>query len=274
VASYWSDLGDRSHLVPMAARVARIEAVRCDSAHEAAWLERNLLETSLPTWNRTPGGQEDVVFIRLDQRPPAPGIIVEHRTERAGNAQYFGPYPGGQRVRQAVSALHRVLPLSYTGTRLRGAQLAMARVRGVACADRDQLIGTLTAVLERQPDAIGWVRAELEQLRDRAARALGFELAHRIQGEIGALDWVTCPQRVTTMDGSDFDVYGWSAGVLLRFGVRDGRLCEWSQRSCSRSRAAPLPAATPAGWQDFAHRNAELAAALGLFNDQRRSPSP
>lgn len=61
VASYWSDLRDREHLAPMVAAVARIEAVSCDSVHEAAWLERNLLEAGLPRWNRTPGGQETVV---------------------------------------------------------------------------------------------------------------------------------------------------------------------------------------------------------------------
>jgi len=44
VLSYWCDLGDRAHLAPMVARIARVEAVTCDSAHEAAWLERNLLE--------------------------------------------------------------------------------------------------------------------------------------------------------------------------------------------------------------------------------------
>jgi excinuclease UvrABC nuclease subunit len=32
----------------MVARVTRIEAVTCDSPHEAALLERNLLEASLP----------------------------------------------------------------------------------------------------------------------------------------------------------------------------------------------------------------------------------
>ena len=58
VSSYWPDLRDREHLAAMVARVARVEAVTCDSVHEAAWLERNLLEASLPPWNRTPGGQE------------------------------------------------------------------------------------------------------------------------------------------------------------------------------------------------------------------------
>ena len=54
VVSYWGDLGDRGHLAPMVARTARVEAVVCDSAHEAAWLERNLLRASLPPWNRAP----------------------------------------------------------------------------------------------------------------------------------------------------------------------------------------------------------------------------
>ena len=57
----------------MVARVARVEAVPCDSAHEAAWLERNLLERRKPPWNRSPsGGQESEVWIRLSElaRPP------------------------------------------------------------------------------------------------------------------------------------------------------------------------------------------------------------
>ena len=48
VASYWGDLGDRGHLAAMVGRIARVEAVPCASAHEAAWLERNLLERRKP----------------------------------------------------------------------------------------------------------------------------------------------------------------------------------------------------------------------------------
>src|SRR5277367_1113612 len=65
VVSYWGDLGGRGHLTPMVARIARVEAVVCDSAHEAAWLERNLLQRRLPPWNRCVGGQEAEVWIRL-----------------------------------------------------------------------------------------------------------------------------------------------------------------------------------------------------------------
>ncbi len=106
VLSYWAELGDRAHLAPMVARIARVEAVTCDSAHEAAWLERNLLEHRRPPWNRTPGGQEAEVWIRLSASPRRPGLTVV-RQPAPGD---FGPYLGGARVRLAVTALHRVLP--------------------------------------------------------------------------------------------------------------------------------------------------------------------
>jgi excinuclease ABC subunit C len=73
-------------------------------------------------------------------------------------------------------------------------------------------------------------RGELEALRDRAARALGFELAGRIQDEIQALDWVTGPQRVTTIDPDDAEVHGWAGGVLVRFVITGGSPAEPASR--------------------------------------------
>jgi len=265
VASYWSDLRDRGHLAPMVSRAARIEAVSCDSVHEAAWLERNLLEMSLPPWNRTPGGQEVLVYIRMDERAGEPGLSVQHVMRPASQVRYFGPYLGGLRVRQAVAGLDRILPLAATGTRLRGARLDMARARGVAGGDREGLARAIAAVLGRRPAAVAGARAELARLRDRAAEALAFELAGRIQGELEALDWVVSPQRVTFGAGQaagDLDVYGWSGDVLVHFGVRAGRLRLWVQRRCGWGRAQAHLAATPAEWAGFAGRNAELAATL------------
>ena len=94
VSSYWGDLRDRRHLRRMVLRVARIEALVCDSAHEAAWAERNLLERSLPPWNRIVGGLEVPVSIRLDASPEAPrlGLASAHRP--APGVRCFGPYLG------------------------------------------------------------------------------------------------------------------------------------------------------------------------------------
>jgi excinuclease ABC subunit C len=262
VASYWLDLRDRAHLAPMVARVASIRAAACASVHEAAWLERNLLAAGLPPWNRTPGGQENEVYIRLDKRPAAPGLSVEYHRRPGDGLLYYGPYLGGLRARQAVAALNRILPLAEAGTRLTGARLEIARARGRAGGDLAGLAAAVAAVLDREPEAVMLARAELEQLRDRAAACLAFELAGRIQEEIQALDWVTCPQRVTADGAGDFTVHGWADGILVSFRSRGGRLGDWSQRSCQQPRAAAALAQTPPEWAEFAQRNAELAAAL------------
>jgi len=262
VGSYWSDLRDRDHLAPMVPRIASVEAVRCDSVHEAAWLERNLLETSLPRWNKTPGGQESAVYIRMDSGPSAPGLSAVYQARPAGYVRYFGPYLGGLRVRQAISALHRILPLSYATATLAGAERDMARARGVAAVDRERLVSSLTAILDRQPSAVSGAIGELEQLRDRAARELSYEFAALIQQEIAAVDWITSPQRVSTMNNADFTASGWPAGILVQFKICSGRVCVWSQRSCGGAAAAPALAVTPHAWSGFMKRNADLAAAL------------
>jgi excinuclease ABC subunit C len=143
VASYWGDLGDRAHLAPMVAAIAAVEAVVCDSAHEAAWLERNLLREELPPWNRVPdGGQESEVWIHVAASAREPGLRVTHRppprsgpTAGAGRgrgpdrggSRGFGPYLGGQRARLAVSGLSRLFPLEYTAEQPAGTLREMAR---------------------------------------------------------------------------------------------------------------------------------------------------
>ena len=177
-----------------------------------------------------------------------PGLSVAYQVEPAVQVRYFGPYLGGLRVRRAVTALHRILPLPHAADRLGGAEGDLARVRGAAGSDRAALAGSLAAILERQPAAVSWAHRQLEQLRDRAAQTLAYEMAARIHAEIGALSWVTCPQRVTTMDAANLVIAGWSGGTLVQFQIHGGRLCGWSQRSCSHPAATDALAATPAAW--------------------------
>src|SRR6202034_4701430 len=99
VASYWGDLGSRGHLASMVARIARVQALVCDSEHEAAWLERNLLERRMPRWNRTAGGQGGPVYMRLDLRPRSAGVKGVHAVNPAPGARYLGAHLGGPPVR-------------------------------------------------------------------------------------------------------------------------------------------------------------------------------
>ena len=270
VASYWGDLGDRPHLAPMVARIARIEAVECASEHEAAFLERSLLEERLLPWNRTAGGQESEVVVRLDRSPSRPGLSVTYpsATRSAGPrdvaAEYFGPYLGGARVRLAVAGLLRVVPLHHTAENPAGLARALAVRHGVAAGDRDALAGAAAAVLRREPAAVEALRRDLAARRDEAARCEAFELAARIHAEIEATDWVTAPQRVAGCAAADAAVSGWARGLLTTFEIRSGRIRSWRISRASERRASLALAATPQDWRDFADRNAALAAALAL----------
>ena len=270
-ASYWGDLGGRRHLRRMVGQIDRVEAVACASEHEAAWLERNLLERSIPRWNLTPGGQETEVRIRLDTSPRAPGLSVVHAADpapRPDQVRHFGPYLGGARVRLAAAGLHRVFPLGYAADAATGSVRAFGRERGVTPADRADLARRIAAVLDRDPGAVALAGALLTQRRESAASAQAYELAGRIQAELTALDWVTCPQRAAGPELTDADVAGWADGVLVRFEVRDGRLNGWRQYARSRSQAERWLARTPPDWREFAARNAALAAVLAAGHER------
>ena len=99
-------------MVPLSAAVA---AAECESEHEAAWLERSLLEEESLPFNRTAGGQEVEVYLRLDASARSPGLTVVHEQRSEAFARYFGPYLGGQRVRLAAAGLQRAFPLDYAG---------------------------------------------------------------------------------------------------------------------------------------------------------------
>jgi excinuclease ABC subunit C len=166
------------------------------------------------------------------------------------------------RVRAAISGLHRVLPLDYAGPRLTGAERDLARLRsGARTSDRDALVRTLNAVLDREPAAVTALRGDLVRRRDAAGETLAFEYAGRIQAEIEAIDWICAAQRATVHAAADATVVGWADGVAVRFTIRNGRMDGWTQRACRKPPVDGIDA-TPPEWIAFAQRNAQLAARL------------
>ncbi len=264
VTSYWTDLGDRPHLSAMVRAIARVEAVECASEHEAAWLERSLLEHRLLPWNRTAGGQEVEVYLRLDAAARSCGLTVVHDAHgRSASVRYFGPYLGGLRVRLAAAALLRAFPLDYAGA-CTGSARELGRRRGADPTDRPALAAAIGAVLARDPAAVAAVRAELVGRREAAAAGQAYEVAARIQAELTALDWVTAPQRVVAIEPAAVAAVacGWADGVLVRFAIRGGRIRSWNSDRVGAAGASPLLAQTPPPWREFAGQAAKLAARL------------
>lgn len=281
VGSYWGDLRDRPHLRRMVPQAVAVEAVTCASVHEAAWLERNLLERSKPRWNRVRGGLEVPTWIALVERAGTAELRVLHSPDEVPGALAFGPYLGGSQSRLAVGGLDRVLALSYAGARRGGFDQDMARLRGVADGDLPDRVARATAVLSRDPDAVAWALDALARRRHEAAGACAFEVAARVQAEREAVAWVTAEQRVTTHwhprsarpgapdggprpcpPGTRVSVHGYADGVLASFELRDGRLDRWQLTAIDAAGAARRLEATPPAWQAFATDAAELAARL------------
>lgn len=267
VASYWGDLRDRPHLRRMVPQVVTVEAVACASVHEAAWLERNLLERAKPRWNRVRGGLEVPTWIGLVERAGTATLRVLHSPDEVPGARVFGPYLGGGQSRLAVGGLDRVLALTYAGVRRGGFDRDMARLQGIAEGDLPGRVARAVAVLDRDADAVSWVIGALTRRRQEAAGACAFEVAARVQAELEAVAWVTAEQRVTAPAPPApgprvVPVHGYADGVLVSFEIRDGRLDRWRQAVTDEASTARQVAATPDAWQPFARAAAELAARL------------
>ena len=138
----------------------------------------------------------------------------------------------------------------------------MARAKGVSSLTRADRVGAVSALLDRDGGALASFESELRSHRDRAVEALAFELARRVQDEIAAVHWLVSPQRVTTLEACNVDIYGWDDGPLVHFSVREGRLSTWTQRDVSARQARLLRRSTPPEWVEFARENAILAARL------------
>ena len=258
VGSYWGSLRDRPRLRRMMALVASVEAVPCQSVHESAWLERNLLERARPAWNKVRGGLEVPVWIRLEpaRAGSGPRLRVVH-TPHEGDA---GPYLGGDATRLAVSAIERVHALGYTGELRSGSEREMARVRQVGqSAEVSDAVGR---VLRGEAEAVAALGERLIELRTAAAAALAFELAAKIQAEIEALEWMAQPQRVTGAPDLRLDLHGWCDGVHVSFEVRAGKVERWKSELATHESVAKRLAATPQEWRPFTDDAAALAARL------------
>ena len=260
VRSYWVDLGDRPHLARMVACVAWVEPVICESEHEAAFLESDLLARHRTRFNRTLG-MESMVWLRLDASPAAPSLEVLHDVEPDDGAEWFGPYLGWEPVRQARAGLLRLHPIPHTGSRMSRSDRELARSLGVGEADRESLAARIRAVLRREPRAVRAAIAGLERSRERAAGRLMFEHAAAVQENIRGLRWVAEAQKLNALEPVDGDhaatAYAGSVPVSVVLSLRGGRM---AQRHVLPGRRAPR--ARRSAWSDLACENAELMAAL------------
>lgn len=203
VRSYWAPGLDRPGLRAMVRRVRRVVTVRAVSEHEAAFLERTLLERHDPPYNRTLGF-ESVVAIRV-----APSSVAAvHEFGPAEGVRLFGPYLGWSPAAGAASALARAYPihLCRPANAMTSVERDLARRRGLGASDAVDLAHRIVAVLERDPAAVAEVVARTEEARDRASELGLYERAAELQAQIAGLRWIAQPQTAASLTADGWRV--------------------------------------------------------------------
>lgn len=177
--SYWGPLDDRPHLRAMVKRARSVEVSESRTEHEAAFVERELIVSLDPHFNRTTGTEVEV-FIRLRDDG---ALHVVHDTLERG-ARHFGPYLGGRATHDAAIALRALYPLDRES-------LFVAAARGQAGGDPLEVRRRLIAFLSGDAAELAAATARLVAMRDAAAARLAFEWAGDVQTRIEALAWIS-----------------------------------------------------------------------------------
>ncbi len=218
----------------LVARIASIETTLTHSETEALLLEQSLIKQHLPPYNILLRDDKSYPFIRLTMADEFPRIAF-HRGQRRAGSRYFGPYPSGNSVREALSILEKVFLL-------RNCQDSYFRNRTRPCLQHEihrctaPCVGLVSpeAYREQVRMAIDFLEGRDQQVTDRltemmeqAAGEQRYEQAAELRDRLVAIRQIQQKQYMDT-GGGDADIiavgirHGLALVEMLR--VRGGKM--------------------------------------------------
>jgi excinuclease ABC subunit C len=220
----------------MVAQIADLDLVVTDTEMEALALENNFIKRHQPRFNILLRDDKNHPYLKLTLDEEYPRIYVVRRVAEDGNA-YGGPYIPAKLGRQTASMVHRVFGIRSCKETLNGRrprpclQYQIKRclapcVAEVCSLDRyHQAAQDARLFLEgRTDEVLKSLRAQMEA----AAEDSRFEEAATLRDHIRALDRLEAPQKITTTDIDERDLFGacveGERAALQVFSVRDGKV--------------------------------------------------
>lgn len=232
VQSYFRPRGLAPKVAALMRQTVDLDTTRTRTEGEALLLEHNLIKSHRPRFNILLRDDKSYPTIFISDHP-YPRIAL-YRGARKDKGRYYGPYPSGAAVRDAVQLLQKVF-------RLRTCEDSVFRNRSRPCLQHQ--IGRCTApcvaLIEPKKYAEDLRQAELflrgrasnllDELTDameQASQQQDYEAAAQMRDRVAALRSVQEQQTITT-DGGDADVIALlrepeATGVAVVF-VRGGR---------------------------------------------------
>jgi len=220
----------------MVSQIADLDLVVTDTEMEALALENNFIKRHQPRFNILLRDDKNHPYLKLTLDEEYPRIYVVRRVAEDGNA-YGGPYIPAKLGRRTASMVHRIFGIRSCKEILNGRrprpclQYQIKRclapcVAEICSLDRyHQAAQDARLFLEgRTDEVVKSLRAQMEE----AAQDSRFEEAATLRDHIRALDRLEAPQKITTTDIDERDLFGshveWDRGALQIFSVREGKV--------------------------------------------------
>jgi excinuclease ABC subunit C len=220
----------------MVSQISDLDLVVTDTEMEALALENNFIKRHQPRFNILLRDDKNHPYLKLTLDEEYPRIYVVRRVAEDGNA-YGGPYIPAKLGRRTASMVHRIFGIRSCKETLNGRrprpclQYQIKRclapcVAEICSLDRyHQAAGDARLFLEGRTDE---VLKSLRAQMDAAAEDARFEEAATLRDHIRAVDRLEAPQKITTTDIDERDLFGahveWDRGALQVFSVREGKV--------------------------------------------------
>src|SRR6185503_18697202 len=224
------------HKTSLAEEIKDLELIVTDSEMEALALENNLIKRHQPYYNVRLRDDKNHPYLKLTLKEEYPRLYVVRRPGEDGNA-YGGPYIPASMGRRTAALVRRLFGIRSCKEVLNGRrprpclQYQIKRCLAPCVAEicsieryREAADNARLFLEGRTDEVVKGLRAEMEA----AAAESRFEEAATLRDHIRALDRLEAPQKITTTDIDERDLFGshveWDRGALQIFSVREGKV--------------------------------------------------
>ena len=220
----------------MVAEIADLDILKTDSESEALALENNLIKRHQPPYNVLLRDDKNHPYLKLTLGETYPRLHIVRKVAEDKSA-YGGPYIPALVGRRTASLVHRLFGVRSCREKLDGhrdrpcLQFQIHRclapcVESICSLDdyRRSCADAAKFLEGRTDEVLRGLRAKMSV----AAEEERFEYAATVRDQIQALERLEQPQKITTADVDERDVFGIHVeegrGSLQVFSVRDGRV--------------------------------------------------